>query len=178
MKKSASGLVILPLSALLGSGLASAPPAAAARAATATTKSKAATTAPKSPAQTATTATTGKGVTRVEVNSDVDHYYVLFAKPVAGSNWEVPVAIAKGQATTTVLSDGRKQLPTTSYRVETFSNAKPDDVDTDGTDDLTELNGAPALNALSAVVKLKPSDGVAIVPDRATFEKLSYQATR
>jgi hypothetical protein len=152
---------------------------------TSTSESMAATTKAKSSSKTASSiakssttsagATGAKGVTQVKVSSDTDHYYVLYAKPVAESTWEIPVAIAKGVSGTTILSDGRKQLATAKYRVETFSNTKPGDVDGDGIDDLTELKGAPTLNALSAVTKLDFNDGVAIVPDRATFEKLSYQ---
>jgi hypothetical protein len=162
---------ILPLGALLGVNIASALISPVAHAATVTTKSKTTTTK----AATSPRVVAGKGVTQVKVASDVDHYYVLFAKPVAGNDWETPVAIVKGVAGTTVLTDGRKQLAASKYRVETFAISKPGDVDGDGIDDLTELKGAPTLNALSAVAKLDFADGVAIVPDRATFEKLSYQ---
>jgi hypothetical protein len=116
-----------------------------------------------------------KAVTEVKVESDTDHYYVLYAKPVAGNDWELPVAIAKGLSGTTVLTDGRRQLPTNRYRVETIPNAAPSDIDGDGLDDLTELKGGPQLNPLSAVMKLDFVDGVALIPDRATFEELSYQ---
>lgn len=174
MKKSVAGLVVLfPLGALLATSLTPGQPSLAAGVATAT-KTKTTATKKSSSSSSKSTAV-GKGVTRVEVKSDTDHYYVLFAKPVAGNDWEFPVAIAKGAGSTTVLSDGRKQLASNRYRVEAFSNAKPGDVDGDGVDDLTELKGAPALNPLSAVAKLDFNDGVAIVPDRATFEKLSYQ---
>ncbi len=168
MKKSAFGLaVVLPVTALLFSTLAVG--AEAATKTKATTKKKVSSTKAKA------AATTAKAVTRVEVPSDTDHYYVLFAKPVAGNEWELPVAIAKGRSGTTVLTDGRRQLPTTRYRVEMIPNAKPGDVDADGIDDLTELDGAPTFNPLSAVGELDPADGVAIVSDRASFEKISYQ---
>ncbi len=185
MKKSAVGLVaavaLVPPGVLLGPSFASATATAAVRA-TATTKPKVttkatakATTTVKATTGVKSTATVGKDITRVEVASTADRYYVLYAKPVTGSEWEIPVAIAKGGATSTVLTDGRKQLPTARLRVESFANGKPGDVDGDGIDDLTELKGAPTLNPLSAVARLDASDGVAIVPDRATFEFLSYQ---
>ena len=173
MKKSVAGLVVLfPLGALLASSMTSSSPSLAAGIAAAT---KAKTTTTKKAAASTKTTTTGKGLTHVEVKSDADHYYVLFAKPVAGNDWELPVAIAKGAGTTTVLTDNRKQLASNRYRVESFSNTKPGDIDGDGIDDLTELKGAPTLNPLSAVKELDVTDAVAIVPDRATYEKLSYQ---
>ena len=175
MKKTAAGVAILfPLGALFASGLTSRSPSMAASVAAAT---NAKTTTTKATRSNTKTAAIGKGVTRVEVKSDTAHYYVLFAKPVAGSTWELPVAIARGAGATTVLTDGRKQLPAGRYRVQTFANAKPGDVDGDGVDDISELNGAPTLNPLSAVTKLDFNDGVAVVPDRATFEKLSYQGS-
>lgn len=116
-----------------------------------------------------------RATTEVKVAADAQHYYVLYAKPVASSDWELPVAIAKGVDGPLVLTDGRRKLADNRYRVETIAIAKPGDVDGDGVDDLTELADAPAQNPLSAVVKLDPNDGVAIIPDRAAFEKLSYQ---
>jgi hypothetical protein len=131
--------------------------------------------APTKAKPTARGAGSAKSVTQVSVNSDVDHYYVLYAKPVSGNDWEIPVSITMGQNGSVVLTDSRRQLASNRYRVETVPITKPGDVDADGTDDLTELKGAPALNPLSAVTKLEFNDGVAIVPDRATFEKISYQ---
>ena len=156
------------LGALLVPNLLTATPSIAASRTT-TTRPKATTTRPKS------VSTVAKGVTKVEVPSDTSHYYVLFVKPVAGSTWELPVAIARGTGSTTVLSDGRKQLAADKYRFETFAISGPGDLDGDGIDDLTELNGAPALNPLSAVKKLDPNDGVAIVTNRTEFERVSYQ---
>jgi hypothetical protein len=199
MKKPLVAAVLFPLGVLLGASFVSAGSTNAVPV-TAATKSKTAvkvkpTAKPRSkPASkptsktsskattkptTSTPATTAKpsteGLTRVPLEAGSDTYFVLFARPVAGSDWELPVAIAKGGTTATTLSDGRKQLPAGRLRVESFPIAKPGDVDADGIDDLTELNGQPALNPLSAVATLDQVDAVAIVPDRATFEKLSYQ---
>ncbi len=165
-------LLVASLGALFVPSLLSASPSTAA---TRTTVKKS--TKPKSTSTTKpkTVSSVAKGVTKIEVASDTSHYYVLFAKPVAGSQWELPVAIAKGTGSTTVLSDGRRQLTADKYRVENFPMSQPGDVDKDGIDDLTELNGAPALNPLSAVKRLDPSDAVAIVPSRTEFERISYQ---
>lgn len=176
MKKCVAGLLsLLPLGTMLGLTVGSASPSMTVRAAMVTAKAKVTKKTTTVKAKPSTQAPASKGVTLVSVPSDLDHYYVLFAKPVAGADWEIPVAITKGLSGTTVLTDGRKQLAASKYRVETFAIAKPGDVDGDGIDDLTELKGAPTFNALSAVTELDSNDGVAIVPDRATFERLSYQ---
>jgi hypothetical protein len=122
-----------------------------------------------------TASAVAKGVTQVKIDSDTNHYYVLYAKPVAGQEWELPVSITMGQSGSTTLTDGRRQLDANRYRVETVPIASPGDIDGDGVDDLMEQKGAPALNPLSAVMKLEFKDGVAVVPDRATYEKISYQ---
>jgi hypothetical protein len=169
------GVVVLT-SALLFVKLGTGVIAPAAHAVTITkpkaTVKRTATTKPKSKPSTPSAKT---GPTQVEVNTAADSYSILFARPVPGSSWELPVAIAKGNGAKTVLTDERKQLPTDRYRVESFSSSDPGDVDGDGVDDLTELASPPSMNALSAVTKLDPADGVAIVVDRASFEQLSYQ---
>ncbi len=195
MKKPyAAAAVLLPLGLLVGSYLTSTKPSVAApiTAATAKAKKPAAkatakatpkttkpttktTTKPKNPASSAAEKSSAVNLTSVALEPGSDKYFVLFAKPVAGNDWELPVAIAKGSNAPSTLSDGRKQLPAGRFRVESFPIAKPGDVDGDGIDDLTELDGQPALNPLSAVTKLDPVDAVAIVPDRASFEKISYQ---
>ncbi len=192
MKKSFAAVALLPLGLLMSSNLASAGPlkvlpvAAVVKKKTPTTAApktstkaptKAATTAKKPATTTAakTSSSASPNLTSVPVGAAADKYFILFAKPVVGSDWELSVAITKGSDTATVLGDGRKQLPAGRFRLESFSVANPGDIDADGVDDLTELKGGPSLNPLSAVLKLDPTDAVAIVSDRASFEKLSYQ---
>jgi hypothetical protein len=193
-KRLVTVVAVAPLGFLLSSHFASARPlamspiAAAAKAKPTTQRAgkpaakPVAKPAAKSSASKATGTTNGKtsganGLTSVPVEAGADKYVVLFAKPVAGSDWELPVALAKGTNAASTITDGRKQLPAGRFRLESFSVAKPGDVDADGIDDLTELAGQPALNPLSAVLKLDPVDGVAIVQSRAAFEKISYQGS-
>jgi hypothetical protein len=105
----------------------------------------------------------------------VDQYFVLYLKADASLAVELPVSITKGQAGTTVLTDGRRQLPQDRYRVATFQVSAPGDVDGDGIDDLTELADPVGMNPLNPAKALKASDGAVIIPDRATYEAMSYQ---
>ena len=172
----ASRIGFFALSAILGVSLSAPALNAATKATTAKANQKAKPTVKTTKAGAAKQAAArSSGLTAITVDSDTDHYYVLFVKPVAGNEWELPVAIARGTGPTTVLTDGRKQLASARYRVEKHLIAKPVDTDADGVDDITELDGAPALNPLSAVQEHNPNDAVAIVRDRASFEKLSYQ---
>lgn len=104
-----------------------------------------------------------------------EQYVVLYLKPDVNGTREIPVAIALGQAGTTVLTDGRAQLPAEHYRVDTRSVAEPGDVDGDGIDDLTELKNPPTMNPLNAAKAIDLVNGTTIIPDAATFSELSYQ---
>ncbi len=150
---------------------------ASATAVTRTTRAtkKARTTTTKRPA----TTTTAKpkavaGTTSISVASNAGQYFVLFVKPDPNGTREVPVAIARGVDGTTVLTDRRTQLPQAHYRVAAFPVSAPGDVDGDGTDDLTELNSATG-NPLNPAAPVDAVNGMLSIPNRATFEKLSYQ---
>lgn len=85
------------------------------------------------------------------------------------------MAIARGVAGTTVLTDGRSQLPAEHYRVATFPVDDPGDVDADGIDDLAELADAANANPLNPAPSLARRVGAVVVPDVETFAALSYQ---
>jgi hypothetical protein len=120
-------------------------------------------------------ATGSSGLTSLVVESTPDQYFVLYVRPDLDAATEIPVAIARGNAGTTTLTDGRSQLANEHYRVATFSSASPGDVDGDGVDDLTELADPVNANPLNPAPPLDLTDGAVIIPDRATFETLSYQ---
>jgi hypothetical protein len=150
--------------------------AATAATTAATTRQATATTA----ATTATTATTAQataagGVTEIKVPSSTSQYFVLYVKPDLNAATEIPVAIVRGAAGTTTVTDGRRQLPTDHYRVATFTIDKPGDVDGDGVDDLTELADPVNANPLNPAPKLDAQTGAVIVSDTTTFANLSYQ---
>jgi hypothetical protein len=118
----------------------------------------------------------GSGViTSIEVESTSEQYFVLYVKPDLTTTTEIPVAITRGVAGKTTLTDGRAQLPADHYRVATFSVSSPGDVDGDGVDDLTELDSPTTANPLNPAPTMEPEIGAVIIPDKATFEALSYQ---
>ena len=59
-------------------------------------------------------------VTRIEVDSTPEQYFVLYLRPDLNAARDYPVAVTRGQAGKTTLTDGRTQLPTAHYRVATF----------------------------------------------------------
>lgn len=113
-------------------------------------------------------------MTSIVVASNTEQYFVLYVKPDLNAATEVPVAIAKGEANRTTLTDGRRALPDEHYRVATFSVRAPGDVDGDGIDDLTEL-ADPLGNPLNPAPKLDARAGAVIVPSVDVFADLSYQ---
>ena len=120
----------------------------------------------------ATTTTTSTSIT---VPSTAAQYFVLYVKSSANAVTETPVAVVKGKAGTTTITDGRAALPESSYRVAAFPLDKPGDVDGDGIDDLTELADPVNLNPLNPAPKLDARTGAVIISDTKTFADLSYQ---
>ena len=133
------------------------------------------------PASTRATATTtprslpAPTETWIEVDSTPDQYFVLYLRPDLNAATEVPVAMMRGQAGKTTLTDGRTQLPSAHYRVPTFSVNQPGDADGDRIDDITELNARSTMNPLNPARSISFNDGTVMIPDHATFEALSYQ---
>lgn len=174
----------LVLTAGCSSGDGGALAAAAATTVPGTTPATPSTTVAAAPATTTTrsggtgatgAATSAGPVTAIEVPSTAAQYFVLYVRPELSTATEIPVAVVKGRAGTTVVTDGRRQLPAAHYRVATFAVDAPGDVDGDGIDDLTELADPVNLNPLNPAPKLDARVGAVIVGDVKKFADLSYQ---
>lgn len=124
------------------------------------------------PAPTAVTATT----TPIVVNSTEDDYFVLYASfEVDSTTREHPVLVKMGGNATTTLAENVEALPADSYRVEKYAVDNPGDVDGDCIDDITELKAFAGKNPLNSAPPIEIADAALGIPDRATFETLSYK---
>ena len=110
------------------------------------------------------------------VESTIKKYYVLYVLHHLDSRTavEIPVSVTLGQAGTTTLAEQLWPLPADRYRVEEYLVAEPGDVDGDCIDDVTELAELGAMNPLNPGQAVRLVDGAVAVPDRETFEALSY----
>lgn len=115
------------------------------------------------------------GRVRVQVPSSPDHYYRLYVRDDLDAGPEWAVSMALGQAGTTTLSESLSAYPAAHYRVVQQSIAEPGDLDGDGIDDLTELANLGRQGPLNPAAEIDFVDGAVSIPDRATFEALSYQ---
>ncbi len=107
----------------------------------------------------------------IEVASTTDDYFVLYVTFDAdGTELQVPVAVTRGEAGTTTLSENLTALPADRYRVEQYQVADPADVDGDCIDDLTELANLGSMNPVNPAMIADPNDGVVAVPDLAAFQ--------
>ena len=94
----------------------------------------------------------------IVVESTTAEYIVLYAKhDVDGTEVEFPVLVKLGEAGTTTLSENVAALPAERYRVEKFLVADP--------------VGRNPVNPAAAV---ELSNGAVAVPNRETFETLSF----
>ena len=107
----------------------------------------------------------------IEITSTTDDYFVLYVTFDAdGTELRVPVAVTRGEAGTTTLSENLAALPAERYRVEQYQVADPADVDGDCIDDITELANLGSMNPVNPAMIADPNDGVVAVPDLAAFQ--------
>ena len=120
------------------------------------------------------------GAIPIVVESTVEKYYVLYVMHQLNGETavEIPVSVTLGQAGTTTLTEQLSALPAERYRVDEFLIAEPGDLDGDCVDDITELGNPAGMNPLNPAPAIKFVDGVVAIPDRETFEALSYQGRR
>ncbi len=109
----------------------------------------------------------------IVVTSTTDDYFVLYTKheDQDAREWEYAVAVTRGEAGTTTLSENIEALPKERYRVEKYAVANPADVDGDCIDDLTELDNLGPMNPVNPGA-IDASDGFVVLPDHASFEAI------
>jgi len=123
------------------------------------------------------TTTGDDGRIQVRIPSSTDYYYVLFCrdKTIAGKEW--PVSLTIGEADSTTLSEPLAALPPSRYRVVQYPCNAPADTDGDGIDDITEFQNMGRMAPFNSSAEITLNNGTVCIPDRATFETLSYQGT-
>ena len=117
------------------------------------------------------------GAVPIVVESTTDEYFVLYARADLDSGREFPVSVTLGRDGTTTLTEQLSALPREHYRVEKYLIADPADIDDDCIDDITELGDPVGMNPLNPAPSIPPIDGAVAIPDRETFEALSYKRT-
>ena len=112
----------------------------------------------------------------IVITSTTADYFVLYVRHDVDTDTvvEYPVAVTLGETGTTTLSENVAALPAERYRVEKFLVADPADVDGDCIDDITELGDPAGMNPVNPAAAIDISDGALAVPDRETFETLSF----
>ena len=120
------------------------------------------------------------GAIPIVVESTAEKYYVLYVLHQLNGETavEIPVSVTLGQDGTTTLSEQLSPLPPERYRVDEFLVAEPGDLDGDCVDDIAELGDPAGMNPLNPAPAVEFVDGVVAIPDRETFEALSYQGRR
>ena len=114
----------------------------------------------------------------IMVVSTTDEYFVLYVRhDVDGEVVEQPVAVIRGQASTTTLAENVEALPKERYRVEKYLISAPADVDGDCIDDITELGDPAGMNPVNPATAIEIGDGVLALADRETFETLAYSTS-
>ena len=114
----------------------------------------------------------------IVVASTTQDYFVLLVRPDLEAEREFPISVTLGEDGTTTLTERLATLPAAHYRVEKYPVNNPGDVDGDCIHDLDELADVGSSNPLNRAASVAITDGAVAIPDRETFEELSYQGTR
>ena len=97
----------------------------------------------------------------IVVESTTEEYFVLYVRhDLDGTEVEIPVLVKRGEAGTTTLAENVEALPAERYRVEKY---------------LTELADLGRMNPVNRAGAIDIINGAVAIPDRETFETLSYQ---
>ena len=112
----------------------------------------------------------------IVVTSTTADYFVLYVShDVDGTDVDVPVLVKKGEAGTTTLAENIEALAVERYSVEKYLIADPADIDGDCIDDITEMDDLGSQNPVNRAASVDVINGTVAIPDRETFERLSYQ---
>ena len=123
-----------------------------------------------------TVAIDASGRVQVQVPSSSEHYYVLYRRFSSDGAGEQAVSMTLGGEGTTSLTEPLgAHGPDELYRVMPYRQDAPADTDGDGIDDMTEILDPVRLSPLNPAPAVAFRDGVVFVPDRETFQELSYQ---
>ncbi len=113
----------------------------------------------------------------IVVNSTTQDYFVLLVRPDLEAEREFPISVTLGEDGTTTLTERLATLPAAHYRVEKYPVNNPGDVDGDCASDIDELADVGSSNPLNRAASVAITDGAVAIPDRETFERLSYLGT-
>ena len=116
----------------------------------------------------------------IVVSSTTAEYFVLYVSHVidADTTVEIPVAVTRGAAGTTTLSENVEALPKERYRVEKYLVSDPADVDGDCIDDITELGNPATMNPVNPAAAIAIEAGTVAVPSLEVFEAISRGTTK
>ena len=113
----------------------------------------------------------------IVVTSTTADYFVLFVRPDLDADLKIPISVTLGEEGATTLTEQLSPLPKEHYLVEKYSVDDPADVDRDCISDIEELADLGTLNPINQLPKIDFRHGTVAIPDRETFERLSYKGT-
>ena len=116
-----------------------------------------------------------KGQIEISVESSSEFYYVLFGREKPSEDSIRPLSVTMGKSGITTLSDPLRAYPVENYIVMQYEIDNPQDLDSDGLNDVEEMNNLGALSPLNPAEKVDMRDGTTCVVDKAMFEQLSYK---
>lgn len=112
------------------------------------------------------------------VESDPESYHVLRRSRSLSSSSGRAVAVVPGEVGVATIIDSVLPQQQAFYRIETYSNAEPGDLDGDQFSDLVEYRRGEIMNPLNPAPPISRIDGGTHIPSRSVFERLSHRENR
>lgn len=113
------------------------------------------------------------GQVQLEINSNINNYYVLNVKHHPDSTFAISSSITLGQAGTTIITEPLKAYPIDHYQVLEYAINAPFDTDGDGVDDIMEYNNMPTQGALNAAIPITLMNGLVSLNTFSAFQSVA-----
>lgn len=119
--------------------------------------------------------TDSTGQVQLEVNSTINHYYILKIRHDSNSVFELPTSMTLGNLNSTTITEPLGHYPLNHYQVLEYSISSPADTDGDGIDDITEYQNMPLQSPINAATSITISDGLVMTNNFSTFKNLAVK---
>lgn len=114
-----------------------------------------------------------EGQVQLEINSSSDKYYILQVKHHVDSAFEVNSSLTLGEDGTTIITEQLRAYPQNHYQVLEFSVNTPQDIDSDGINDLIDFTEMPLNGPFNSAETIETEHGLLTLNSFDAFEIVS-----
>jgi hypothetical protein len=113
------------------------------------------------------------GQIEIIVNSTVNNYYQLLVRHDTLDAFKFTSSLTLGNTDSTIISEALGSYPIINYKIVQHNITTPIDIDSDGINDVIELNNIPTVSPLNTAVAINENDGKLYIDNLNSFEILA-----